>query len=69
VVRVGGRDLHRFAPSTDFTESIRLPADLLAQGDGRVTIESDRWFVPADRGESADRRHLALRIYRVDVGR
>jgi hypothetical protein len=69
VVRVAGRDVHRFAPTSDFDESIRLPADLLAQADGRVTIESDRWFVPADRGESADRRHLALRIFRVNVGR
>jgi hypothetical protein len=32
-----------------------------------VTIESDLWFSPADREASADRRHLALRIYEVSV--
>jgi hypothetical protein len=69
VVRVGGREVHRFAPATDFTESIRLPVALLASSDGRVTIESDRWFVPAERGDSADPRHLALRVYSVSVAK
>jgi hypothetical protein len=67
IVRVNGLEIHRFAPSTDFLESIRLPSDLLASSDGRVTLESDRWFVPAERGQSADPRHLALRVYSVRV--
>lgn len=69
VVSVGGREVGRFTPADDFTESIRLPAALLEPNAGRVTIESNRWFVPAERGESADPRHLALRIYDVSVRR
>ena len=67
VVSVGGREVGRFTPADDFTESIRVPATLLASNAGHVTIESDRWFVPAERGESSDPRHLALRIYAVAV--
>lgn len=64
---VAGQELARFSPSDDFTERVILPDNLLRTSDGRVLIESNQWFVPADRGESADRRHLALRIYQVDV--
>lgn len=69
VVSVGGREVGRLTPAADFTESIRLPATLLESNAGRVTIESNRWFVPAERGESPDPRHLALRIYAVAVKR
>jgi hypothetical protein len=37
----------------------------LAAHDGRVVVEADKWFVPAERGSSADKRHLALRMYQV----
>ena len=67
VVSVGDREAARFAPSTDFTQSIVLPADALASSDGRVTITSDKFFVPAERGISPDPRHLALRIYSYTV--
>ena len=40
-----------------------LPADALAEADGRVAIISDKFFVPAERDGSPDKRHLALRIY------
>ena len=66
-VTVAGREVARFSPSADFAEQVRLPGDMLGAADGRVLIESSLWFVPAEREESADRRHLALRIYRVDV--
>jgi hypothetical protein len=66
-VTVAGQELTRFQPAADFTQEVRLPAELLASADGRVAIESTRWFSPADRGESADRRHLALRIYQASV--
>jgi len=59
--------MKRFQPSTDFTEDIVLPADALASADGRVVVESDKWFVPGDRDGSGDRRHLALRIYSFSV--
>ena len=44
-----------------------MPADALAASDGMLTVESGLWFTPAHRDESADRRHLALRIYSVVV--
>jgi hypothetical protein len=67
VVRAGAREVARFSPSADFTQSIVLPADALAAADGRVTISSDKMFVPAERGGAPDRRHLALRIYAYSV--
>jgi hypothetical protein len=66
-VSIGGRQLAQHAPASDFTESIVLPADQLAAADGRVLIQSSRWFVPGDRSGSADRRHLALKIFSVTV--
>jgi hypothetical protein len=66
-VTVAGRELARLTPSDDFAHEVRLPADLLGGASGRVLVESDKWFVPAERGESADPRHLALRIDGVSV--
>jgi hypothetical protein len=66
-VGAAGTELVRFAPAEDFTREVRLPAALLASAGGKVTLTSDRWFVPAERGGAADRRRLALRIYRVSV--
>lgn len=62
-VSVDATTVARFNPSADFTQEIVLPASALASADGRVAIESDKWFVPGDRDGSPDRRHLALRIY------
>ncbi len=66
-ITAGGQELGRFTPAADFTYRVRVPAALLESAGGRVLVESDRWFVPADRGGSADRRRLALRIYEVGV--
>ena len=63
VVMVGDRELARFNPSSDFTQSIMIPAASLAAADGRVVLTSDKFFVPAEREGSQDQRHLALRIY------
>jgi hypothetical protein len=63
VFTAGGRELARFSPSADFTRDVVLPADALAAAEGRVVIESDKWFVPGERDGTADRRHLALRVY------
>lgn len=60
-VLVGEREVARFEPSADFTESIILPAEVLEAAAGLVVIESDLWFVPP----GPDPRHLALRIYEV----
>jgi hypothetical protein len=62
-VSVGDQVLARFTPAADFTREVRIPRELLVTGNARVTIESDRSFVPG-RG---DARALALRVYSVTV--
>jgi hypothetical protein len=47
---------------------VDVPADALAAANGRLTIESDETFVPAERGGPPDFRRLGLRIFGVHVG-
>jgi hypothetical protein len=63
VISVGDHEVGRFSPSSDFTQSVVLPADALAAADGHVVMASDKFFVPAEQAGSQDQRHLALRIY------
>jgi hypothetical protein len=63
---VGDRELDAFDPSSDFDRTVTLPSDLLARADGRVVLESTRFFVPGAEG-SGDQRHLALRVFEVSV--
>jgi hypothetical protein len=44
-----------------------VPLDALLASDGRVTIETDQTFVPAERSGGADRRRLGLRVFGVGV--
>jgi hypothetical protein len=66
-VTVGGRRLAEMRPTTDFSMTVNVPGDLLTSSDGRVVVESSEMFIPGDREGSADRCHLALRIYNVSV--
>jgi hypothetical protein len=66
-ILAGAVEAGRFAPAADFSQQITIPAQALAAAEGMVTVESSLWFSPAQRGESADQRHLALRIYSVVV--
>ena len=66
-VLAGAVEVGRFAPAADFSQQITVPAQALAASEGMLTVESSLWFTPAQRGESADQRHLALRIYSVGV--
>lgn len=66
-VSAAGVELSKFTPTSDFTQTVTIPAKALTAGGGLVTIESELWFSPSERGESADPRHLALRIYSVAV--
>jgi hypothetical protein len=66
-VTVAAREMARFSPSSDFQQTVVLPADALAAADGRVVIESDKSFVPGDRDGTGDKRRLALRIYSFSV--
>ena len=66
-VLAGDREIASFELSADFDQSIAVPADALAHANGRLRIESSRFFVPAERDGGADRRRLALRIFKVHV--
>ena len=66
-ILAGTAEVGRFAPAADFSHQITVSAQALAASEGMVTVESSLWFTPAQRGESADQRHLALRIYSVEV--
>jgi Protein O-mannosyl-transferase TMEM260-like len=66
-VSIAGRRLAELRPDSDFVMTVNVPSDVLAASDGRITLESSEMFIPGDREASADRRHLALRIYAVSV--
>lgn len=66
-VMIGDRELAHFTPSSDFTHEVTLPDAALAAAAGRIIVTSDEHFVPAERGGPADRRHLAIRMYTVEV--
>lgn len=61
-VLAGNRVLAEFSPSADFTQNVVIPADALPADGQRITIESDKWFVPG-----GDMRRLALRVYAAEV--
>jgi len=66
-VTIGDREIGAFDPSSDFDQALTLPADLLEKANGRVTIESSKFFVPGGAGGGGDQRHLSLRIYGISV--
>ena len=68
-VRAGDQELARLVLSDDFTETIRVPAGALVAAGGRLRLETDRTFAPAEREESADRRRLGLRLFRLELAR
>ena len=63
----GTTNVAEIRPDRDFTLETKIPAALLDQSGGRVVVQSSEFFIPGDRDGSADRRHLALRIYSVTV--
>ena len=63
----GGMQLWSVEAGSDFGWSFRVPAAALETSGGAITIETDQFFRPADRGQGADRRALGLRIYQVKV--
>jgi hypothetical protein len=66
-IAVGVQVVSETRPTTDFAVQVTLPAAALAAAKGRVVLTSDKFFIPGEREGSADRRHLALRIYSVTV--
>lgn len=65
VVRAGTTEVARRHLSSDFSESITVPAAALAAADGRLTLEVGDSYVPAERGQGADQRQLGLRVFTV----
>ena len=66
-VRAGGLELASFRPEADFEWIVPVPAAVLAAADGRIAIESDRWFIPDEVNGSGDRRRLSLRVYSTEI--
>jgi hypothetical protein len=68
VVRVGKQDIKRMSPRTECVIDVDLPAPVLEQAGGFVTLATDQSFVPAERVRgSTDRRRLGLRVFGVTV--
>jgi hypothetical protein len=63
---LGGEEIARLSPGSDFTWEVTLPAAKLAAADGRVVIESNESFVPGGTS-GGDQRNLAIRVYRLAV--
>jgi hypothetical protein len=66
-VRVAGQELGRFSPTSDFDETVVVPANLLATRPTTITVDTDQVFVPAEISGSPDRRRLGLRMYETEV--
>jgi hypothetical protein len=66
-ITAGGQAISETRPASDFTVRVTIPAAALAAADGRIVLECNMFFIPGDRTGSADRRHLALRIYSVTI--
>ena len=49
------------------TWTVRIPLEALARTNGRITVETNRTFVPAERGEGRDQRHLGLRVFNINI--
>lgn len=69
IVRAGDIEVARRHIRDDFTESVVVPAAALAAARGDITLEVSDIYVPADRGESADRRQLSLRVFDLRITR
>ncbi len=63
IVRSGDVEIGRRHIRDDFTESFVLPAAARAASRSDITLEVSRTFVPAERGDNADRRQLGLRVF------
>jgi hypothetical protein len=60
----GDRVLARWTVGREFSVSAQIPADALKGDEGEIILETDQFFVPAERSwRTRDRRRLGLRIY------
>ncbi|HEY6359545.1 MAG TPA: DUF2723 domain-containing protein [Vicinamibacterales bacterium] len=66
-VSAAGRPVAQFRPSADFEWSTTVPADVIAQSAGAITIAMDRAYLPGVAEGTADGRRLGLRLFDVRV--
>lgn len=66
-VRAGDRVLGETNFRQQTLWSVVAPLDALQASGGRVIIETNRTFVPAERGGPPDQRHLGLRVFGVNI--
>ena len=66
-VAANGRPVGSFTPVTDFDEVVTIPGAVLGDHPSAVTVGTDKVFVPAELGNSPDRRRLGLRLFRVEL--
>jgi hypothetical protein len=67
-ISAGGRLIAAETAWTDFVVRVQIPAELVADYDSPITIETDQAYVPAERSRrSADRRRLGLRVFECEV--
>jgi hypothetical protein len=65
--RAGDRELAVSAIASAREWTFDVPADALAASNGIVTLETNKTFVPAERGAAADKRRLGLRVFAVSA--
>jgi hypothetical protein len=65
--RAGDRELAVSTIASDREWSFDVPAEALAASNGIITIETDKTFVPAERGSAADKRRLGLRVFAISA--
>ena len=64
VIRAGDRIVAEQDVGKAFSIAAAIPAETLGGAEGAITIETSKWYVPAQRSRrSLDRRHLGLKIY------
>jgi hypothetical protein len=62
-VSTGDRELGRWTVNGPFVADAEIPAEAIVDGAVSLIVESDQFFVPAERSRrSLDRRHLAVRV-------
>jgi hypothetical protein len=66
-VKAGAVEVGRFTPFDDFSQDVTIPLAALQAANGEIVIETDLAYVPAERGNTPDRRQLGLKLFRVEV--
>jgi hypothetical protein len=66
-VIAGGRVAAEMRPDDDFDWTIVLPGEDVRASDGRITLETDPVYVPAQTEGTSDQRRLGLRLFDIDI--